>query len=469
MKMSGVPQVSGEGLAQILTEARARTLDLVADLTDEQMMGPRLSIVNPPLWEIGHVGWFQEFWTLRHLQKQKPAVENGDALYNSTDVIHDTRWDLQLLSRDRVLAYMKHTLDRVVEGPGAREFAPEEVYFHRLVTFHEDMHDEALTYTRQTLGYPAPRFTGAGPLARKAIVTGGPFPGDVEIPGGILTLGATPDFPFVFDNEKWAHPVEVKSFRIARAPVTNKEFTAFVEDGGYKKREFWSEEGWLWLQSGRNPALDRSFSAFWKDKGQSSKPSHSAEKAEHPVYWQCDTGGRWLQRVFDTHVPLEDHLPVIHVNWYEAEAYCNWAGRRLPTEAEWEMAASAEPTADGSGISERKRRYPWGEELPTPDRANLDWQRMGLVEVGALAAGDSAFGCRQMIGNVWEWTASDFLPYPGFVIDPYKEYSKPWFSTHKVLRGGCWTTRSRLIRNTWRNFYTPDRRDVWAGFRTCAK
>ena len=162
-------------------------------------------------------------------------------------------------------------------------------------------------------------------------------------------------------------------------------------------------------------------------------------------------------------------LPVIHVNWYEAEAYCNWAGRRLPTEAEWELAASAEPTAEGHGITKSKRRFPWGDEPPTPDRTNLDWQSMGLLEVGALPAGDSAFGCRQMIGNVWEWTASEFQPYPGFVVDPYKEYSKPWFSTQKVLRGGCWTTRSRLIRNTWRNFYTPDRRDVWAGFRTCAK
>ena len=139
------------------------------------------------------------------------------------------------------------------------------------------------------------------------------------------------------------------------------------------------------------------------------------------------------------------------------------------TEAEWEIAASAEPNSARDGYAEHRRHFPWGDEQPAPKLANLDWRAGGLVEVGAHPAGDSAFGCRQMIGNVWEWTADDFLPYPGFTVDPYKEYSKPWFGTHKGLRGGCWATSSLLIRNTWRNFYTPDRRDVWAGFRTCAR
>jgi iron(II)-dependent oxidoreductase len=151
------------------------------------------------------------------------------------------------------------------------------------------------------------------------------------------------------------------------------------------------------------------------------------------------------------------------VCWYEAEAWCRWADRRLPTEAEWERAASA------PGGGEGRRRFPWGDAPPDPRRANLDGLTGGGLDVAALPAGDSACGCRQMIGNVWEWTASDFLPYPGFVADAYKEYSEPWFRTHKVLRGGCWVTRARLLRNTWRNFYPPDRRDVWAGFRTCAR
>jgi gamma-glutamyl hercynylcysteine S-oxide synthase len=144
-------------------------------------------------------------------------------------------------------------------------------------------------------------------------------------------------------------------------------------------------------------------------------------------------------------VPLEPHRPAIHVNHHEAEAYCRWAGRRLPTEAEWERAAEGAPIA-----------------------GNLDATRRGCVDVAAFPETDSAFGCRQMFGNVWEWTASDFLPYPGFQADPYRDYSQPWFATHKVLRGGAWTTRARLLRRTWRNFYMPDRRDVLAGFRTCA-
>lgn len=457
-------------LSEMVQEARSRTLELVSDLTNEQMIGPRLTIVNPPLWEIGHVAWTQEFWVLRHLLKQSAIIEGGDALYNSTDVVHDTRWDLLLPSLQDTQKYMQEVLDRVIHELGSRDPRMEEAYFYLLVTFHEDMHDEAIAYTRQTLGYAPPSLKlseGKGSASKSA---GGPLPGDVEVPGGTFMLGATLDSPFVFDNEKWAHPVKVKPFRIARAPVTNGEFAAFVEDGGYRREKFWSEEGWSWLQTGSVPALEKSFSKFWEKKGRvDAKAPADSEMIEHPVYWRREPGGRWKQRVFDVWVPLPEHLPVLHVNWYEAEAYCNWAGRRLPTESEWEMAASSGTTSDWTGITERKRHFPWGDEPPTPDRANLDWRAMGSIEVGALPAGDSAFGCRQMIGNVWEWTASEFQPYPGFVVDPYKEYSKPWFGTHKVLRGGCWTTRSRLIRNTWRNFYTPDRRDVWAGLRTCAK
>src|SRR5262249_52901881 len=166
--------------------------------------------------------------------------------------------------------------------------------------------------------------------------------------------------------------------------------------------------------------------------------------------------------------PLEERVAMIHLNWYEADAYCRWAGRRLPTEAEWEMAASCESSIEGRGVAVRKRLYPWGDAPPPPDRANLDWSGMGVVDVERSGLGDSAFGCRQMIGNAWEWTSTDFHAYPGFTPGPYKEYSAPWFGDHKVLRGGCWVTRSSMIRNAYRNFYTPDRRDVWAGFRTCA-
>lgn len=451
-------------LIAAMRQFRGRLLDLVADLDDAQLIGPRLAIVNPPLWEIGHVAWTQEFWTLRHLRREKPLLENGDRLYNSTDVAHDTRWELLLPSRQSTLAYMNEVIERAVARlDNAKELSADEFYFYWLTTFHEGMHAEALTYTRQTLGYPPPSFLKP-PLGTD--VDQRACPGDVEIPGGKWTIGASETFPFVFDNEKWAHQVIVHPFRIARAPVTNGEFLEFVESGGYRHRQHWSAEGWHWIESGGAPQLEKSFAKFFnKALNEPMELTAFKERLDHPVYWQRLDSGRWQRRVFDRYVPLDEDLPVVHVSWYEAEAFCNWARRRLPTEAEWEIAASADPAAEGV---ERRRYYAWGDEPPRAELANLDWRGGSVVEVGAHPAGESALGCRQMIGNVWEWTADDFLPYPGFSADPYKEYSQPWFGTHKVLRGGCWATSSLLIRNTWRNFYTPDRRDVWAGFRTCA-
>lgn len=440
--MNTPAKVAATEIAHALIDARARTLSLVADLTDEQLMGPRLAIVNPLLWEIGHVAWFQEKWVLRRRGNTGSARADADALYDSIAIPHDTRWDLPLPSRAETLAYMQEVLEGILELVTMVSSDEDDLYFCRLALFHEDMHDEAFTYSRQTLGYPRPRFTPVSDETLRGQTGGGPLPGDVQIPGGMFLLGATSDLPFVFDNEKWAHPVEIRPFRIARAPVTNDDFAAFVEDKGYLRREFWRAEGWRWREKLR---------------------------AKHPVYWHRDPGGSWLRRSYDGLVPLEPHQPVIHVNWYEAEAYCEWAGRRLPTEAEWEVAASGEPARDGQGLAVRKRQFPWGDDPIFTRRANLDGYAGGCIDVAGLPDGDSAFGCRQMLGNVWEWTSTAFGPYPGFVADPYKEYSEPWFGDHKVLRGGCWVTRSRMIRNTWRNFYKPDRRDVLAGFRTCAR
>ena len=455
-------------LISTMREFRARTLALVADLDKRQMIGPRIAIVNPPLWEIGHVAWTQEFWALRHLRKEKPLLENGDRLYNSTDVAHDTRWELLLPSREQTLSYMNEVIERCVARiDSVSRLSADEFYFYWLTTFHEGMHAEALAYTRQTLGYPSPSFAAN---AESASSTVGDWTGDAEIPGGRFIIGATKDYPFVFDNEKWAHEVEIEPFRIARAPVTSGAFLEFVEDGGYRRRRHWSADGWQWLESGGAPQLEKSFAKFFnKALNEPVELAAFQERLDHPVYWRCLDNGRWQHRVYDRYVELNKNLPVVHVSWYEAEAYCDWAGRRLPTEVEWEAAASAEATAEFRLLNDRRRYYSWGDRAPSPELANLDWRTGGLVEVGAHAAGDSAFGCRQMIGNIWEWTADDFHPYPGFSVDPYKEYSEPWFGTHKVLRGGCWATSSLLIRNSWRNFYTPDRCDVWAGFRTCAK
>jgi len=426
-------------LAEWLCDARQRSLDLIADLDDDQLLGPRLSIVNPPLWEIGHLAWFTEHWVLRHAGQQPPLQGDADALYDSSAVPNATRWDLPLPSPAETLEYLRQVHERVLDvldrGPTL-----QERYFILLAIFHEDMHGEAFFYTRQTFGYPRPRLTVAARFQRAVEVdrhvknvppqssATASLSGDAFLQGGTFLLGAAPDEPFVFDNEKWAHPVLLRPFAIARAAVTQAEFAAFVEDNGYRRPEWWSEAGWQWRQMA---------------------------KAEQPLYWQRQGQG-WLRRDFERWLPLEPHRPVIHVNWYEAEAYCRWAGRRLPSEAEWEAAAAGSP----------KHRYPWGDAPPDATRAQLDGYALGCCDVAELPEGDSACGCRQMIGNVWEWTADDFGPYPGFTPDPYRDYSQPAFATRKVLRGGAWPTRARLLRNTWRNFYKPDRRDVWAGFRT---
>jgi iron(II)-dependent oxidoreductase len=460
--------INGAEMIALLREYRCRTRELVADLDERQLIGPRLATVNPPLWEIGHVGWFQEFWLLRQLRRQMPLLENGDQLYNSTDVAHDVRWDLALPSRNDTWRYLDEVLTQVIEGiEDKHDLSKEELYFYSLTAFHEAMHAEALACTRQSFAYPRPSFMPARTIDEDRSEDF--LQGDAEIAGGAILIGATAELPFVFDNEKWAHEVIVRPFRIARTPVSNREFREFVENGAYCEPKWWSEEGWRWLETGGAPQLENSFAIFFnKPINPSSQVQVAKEKLEHPLYWRRDPDGHWQQRVFDRYVPLQDNLPVVHVSWYEAEAFCAWAARRLPSEVEWETAASAEPTVDGSRLSNIRRLFPWGDTAPTVHEANLDWQN-GVVTISAYRAGDSAFGCRQMIGNIWEWTADNFMPYPGFIPGPYKEYSKPWFGTHKVLRGGSWATSSRLIRNTWRNFYTPDRRDVWAGFRTCAK
>jgi iron(II)-dependent oxidoreductase len=461
--------IDARQLIATMREFRARLLSLVSDLDDRQMIGPRLTIVNPPLWEIGHVACFQEFWALRHLRGEKPILANGDRLYNSTDVAHDTRWELLLPNCDKTLTYMDEVLERCAKRIENRAaLSPDELYFYWLTIFHEGMHAEALAYTRQTLGYPSPSFLADQGSRDQTFF--GSWPGDVEIPGGKFMIGAAPDMPFVFDNEKWAHEVEIRPFRIARAPVTNGQFLEFVEAGGYREQGYWSAPGWRWLQSGGSPQLEKSFARFFnKDFHKIGEAGAAYERLEHPVYWRQLDDRSWEQRVYDRYLLLNENLPVVHVSWYEAEAFCKWAGRRLPSEAEWEVAAAEQPLHGRSHVGAPRRRYPWGDDAPSATRANIDWRDGGPVAVAAYPKGDSAFGCRQMIGNVWEWTASDFEPYPGFTPDPYKEYSQPWFGTHKVLRGGCWATSALLIRNTWRNFYTPDRRDVWAGFRTCAK
>ncbi|HWA38561.1 MAG TPA: selenoneine synthase SenA [Burkholderiales bacterium] len=351
-------------LADDLLDSRERMARVAGVFLGERLLGPRLAIVNPPLWEIGHVGWFQERWCLRERADGalgESILEGADALYDSSAVAHANRWDLPLPTLEQTHAYLASVLGLVLERLDREPDNEALGYYVRLATFHEDMHTEAFHYTCQTHGYEdalgatEPSFSGSS---------------DIEVAGDRYVVGAVPGTqPFVFDNEKWAHHVELAPYRIASAPVTNGEYLRFVEAGG-----------------------------------------------RAPRYWRKEAG-RWLERRFDAWRPPRLEEPVRHVDWNEAQAYCAWAGRRLPTEAEFEIAS-------------RSPSFQWGA--------------------------------------AWEWTASDFLPYEGFVADPYKDYSQPWFGTHKVLRGASFTTPRRLVRPTFRNFYMAGRGDVFCGLRTCA-
>ena len=423
-------------LIEQLEDARARTLLLIDELNSEQLIGPRLDTINPLRWEIAHAAYFYEYWILRNHFKEKPYLPNVDELFDSIGISHSDRWDLPLPSMGETLAYMQAVLQRTRAHLESGDSDPRRDYLTQYAIFHEDMHCEAYTYTRQTLAYPPPKLTRDGSylLAENALGE------DAAIPAGEFQLGANSDSRFVFDNEKWAHSVRVEAFKIARTAVNNGQYLQFVEQGGYSERQFWDSQGWQWR-------LDHAL--------------------EHPLYWR-KRGSNWEMRCFDQWRPLVPDNALVHVSWYEAQAYCHWAGRRLPSEIEWEVAASAERAASGMTLASHKREYPWGNEPPTAELANLDGSALGTIDVNALPNGDSAFGCRQMLGNVWEWTSTIFAPYPDFTPDMYQDYSQPLFGKTRVLRGGGWATRARMIRNTFRTYYTPERNDVFAGFRTCA-
>jgi gamma-glutamyl hercynylcysteine S-oxide synthase len=365
----------GERLAAALQDARARTLALYKHLDLATLRVPLIPIVNPPLWELAHIAWFQEIWCLRYSGVSDGPVrgsifEGADRLFDSSAVPHATRWHLDLPSPAGVQAYMANTLELTLAALACAR--KDERYFFELALLHEDMHGEALLMTLQTLGLPAPDLPDAPALrprpARRPAL-------DVAFEGGRFAMGTAPGSKrFVFDNEKWEHEVDVAPFAISTRVVTQGEYARFAHDRG----------------------------------------------AGIPGHWRRE-GGAWQVRWFDRWVPLDPDAPMVLVSQEDALAYCRWAGRRLPTEAEWELAA---------------------------------------------LSGNAAL--EDMIGGVWEWTSSPFEPYPGFHADPYKDYSEPWFGTHRVMRGGSFFTRERLVHPRFRNFYRPERADVFAGFRTCA-
>jgi iron(II)-dependent oxidoreductase len=305
-----------------------------------------------------------------------------------------------------------------------------------MVLQHEYQHNETILQTLQLKrGRPySPPARFEWPLEASDLVVVREPGTMVRFPGGAVEIG-THDRSAAYDNERERHTVQLSPFWIDRNPVTNADFKEFIAAGGYSARKYWSEAGWQWVEK---------------------------TGARAPMYWSWGNDG-WFSRSMDQAGPVPPSHPVCHVSYYEAEAYARFIGKRLPTEFEWEAAASWNPSNDA------KLTYPWGEQLPSHELANVDQLAFGTRPVGSYPLNVSPLGCYGMIGDVWEWTSSDFGPYPGFQSFPYAEYSEAFFGAeYKVLRGGSWATRPGAIRNTFRNWDYPVRRQIFSGFR-CAR
>jgi iron(II)-dependent oxidoreductase len=416
-------------VAEALLETRQRTLALIAAIATDDLERVHSPLMSPLVWDLGHIAAFEDLW-LAHRYGGRPLLrEDLMDVYDAFETPRAGRGELPFLRAGAAFEYLHEVRARtlaVIEDRGVGDGL-----LHELVIRHEQQHGETMLQTLALARLPGyvlggGESSGTGPEAG-ASLTGLEL---VEVPGGECTLGAA-QAGFAYDNERPRHRTDVRRYLIGRVPVTNGTYLTFVEGGGYERREWWSDEGWAWKEQ---------------------------YDITRPLAWTADLDGEW--RLDGLH-ELDPHRPVVHVSWFEADAFARAHGCRLPTEAEWEKAA----TWDQETCS--ARRFPWGSDEPEPGRhANLDQFAGGTRPVGEAADGASPCGCLGMLGDVWEWTASDFAGYPGFVAHPYREYSEVFFGTaYKVLRGGSWATRARVATPTFRNWDFPERRQIFAGLR----
>jgi iron(II)-dependent oxidoreductase len=412
----GAEPVLREGYANALADARERTLALVAPVAQDDLDRVHSPLMSPLVWDLGHIAAFEDLWLCMRAGGLEPLRPDLMAVYDASETPRAERGDIPYLRRDDALEYMEQVRERALVVLGGADLSPASDRLNAngfvwdLLIQHEHQHNETML---QTLQLAAP---GA---FDPAAVAGNRIAGTTTGHGGPITAAASRDTVavahgafevgdagggFAYDNERPRHRVELKGVAIDRAPVTNGGYAEFVADGGYERRELWSDAGWAW---------------------------RTEEGAQRPLYWTGD--GR--ERRFDRVEPLDERLPVMHVSWFEADAYARWAGGRLPSELEWEVAATA---ADADA------------------RGNLDQLDFGPGTAGPF------------VGDCWEWTASELTGYPGFRAFPYPEYSEVFFdSGYRVLRGASWATRPSVARATFRNWDHPQRRQIFSGFR-CA-
>ncbi|MFE9401477.1 ergothioneine biosynthesis protein EgtB [Streptomyces sp. NPDC006530] len=414
-----------------LTAARARTGVLTSSVDDHELTSQHSPLMSPLVWDLAHIGNQEEQWLLRAVAGQDAIRPEIDSLYDAFEHPRATRPSLPLLAPAEARRYAAdvrgRALDVLERTPLRGGPLTDAAFAFGMIAQHEQQHDETMLITHQLRSGPAALTAPQPPPG----TTEG-LPAEVLVPGGPFTMGTSTE-PWALDNERPAHQRILPAFHLDTTPVTCGAYLSFIEDGGYREERWWDPAGWAMVREHELTA---------------------------PLFWRQE-GGQWLRRRFGVTEPVPLDEPVLHVSWYEADAYARWAGRRLPTEAEWEKAARHDP------VSGRSRRYPWGDADPSPAHANLGQRHLRPAPAGAYPEGQSPAGIRQLIGDVWEWTASDFLPYPGFVAFPYREYSEVFFGPeHKVLRGGAFSVDEVACRGTFRNWDLPVRRQIFAGFRT---
>ena len=422
-----------EAIAGRLLAARARTSGLTDCVDEADLTRQHSPLMSPLVWDLAHIANQEELWLLRGVGGRTPMRPEIDPIYDAFEHPRAERPTLPLLEPGAARGYASEVRGRVLELIERVSFTGgpllDQGFVFGMIAQHEQQHDETMLATHQ-LRRGGPVLVAPPPDPAPADAAG--LPAQVTVPGGPFTMGTSTE-PWALDNERPAHLVDVPAFAIDTTPVTNAAYAEFIADGGYDQPRWWAPAGWEHRQRASLTA---------------------------PLFWRRD-GNQWLRRRFGVTEPAPPDEPVLHVCWYEADAYARWAGRRLPTEAEWEKAARHDPATG------RSRRYPWGDADPSPNVANLGQRHLQPAPAGSYPDGAAPSGARQLIGDVWEWTASDFLPYPGFVAWPYREYSEVFFgSDYKVLRGGAFGADPVVCRGTFRNWDYPIRRQIFAGFRT---
>ncbi|MCS7483182.1 ergothioneine biosynthesis protein EgtB [Umezawaea endophytica] len=421
-----------EHVAVQLERSRARSVALTDAVDEHDLVRQHSKLMSPLVWDFAHIGNQEELWLVRDVGGREPVRSDIDELYDAFKHSRSSRPELPLLTPVEARRYVGEVRNKVFDVLETARFEGRKLldggFAFGMIVQHEQQHDETMLATHQLrVGAPvldAPPPPPGAPLAAQ----------EVLVPGGHFTMGTSTE-AWALDNERPAHQAHTDPFFIDTAPVTNARYAAFIDSGGYRDERWWSEAGWAHVQHAKLVA---------------------------PRFWER-VGAEWYRDRFGVVAPVVPDEPVVHVSFYEAEAYARWAGKRLPTEVEWEKAARFDPATG------RSRRYPWGDEEPAEEHANLGQRHLQPAPVGAYPAGASPLGVHQLIGDVWEWTSSDFHGYTGFEVFPYAEYSQVFFGPeYKVLRGGSFGADPSAVRSTFRNWDYPIRRQIFAGFR-CAR